>query len=312
MSKLLSLKEWLTLSEGAAYLSTVFKEEVTVADMYRFSLADRLTLSINLINHARGNIGLRERIEDAGFKILPAIVEAENRVMLSITSGAIPSYEKWLDNNESASKEIAATLKRGVFICLNGEQISDTECIQFEKEVRTLDGLWDLTLIGAERVDIEHRLQMETSGHPVELICLGGVVLRSNDRYARLLEKFDEKKSDLNKSSWGRDDPADYYPAGALPEDAPIVVVPAALNRFVNDVLGRETIAERSLGTRERNGLLRIIAGLAAEARVPLHGEKTAVQITAAGKRFGGPDEKTVRKVVADIRENVLPEDWTD
>ena len=35
MRSLLSLKEWLTLDEAAEHLSGVFKEPVSVADIYR-------------------------------------------------------------------------------------------------------------------------------------------------------------------------------------------------------------------------------------------------------------------------------------
>lgn len=66
----------------------------------------------------------------------------------------------------------------------------------------------------------------------------------------------------------------------------------------------------KALSTRERNNLLRVIAGLAAHAGIDLRGDKAVAPIVAAGKPFSGPDDKTVRKWIAQIRDEILPSDW--
>lgn len=50
MSKLFSLREWVTVPEAAKYLSVIFGEEVTEADVLRFALDRHLKLSVNFIN----------------------------------------------------------------------------------------------------------------------------------------------------------------------------------------------------------------------------------------------------------------------
>lgn len=47
MSKLFKLKRWLTVADAAKHLSTVFGEEVTEADVFRFALEGTLKLSVN-------------------------------------------------------------------------------------------------------------------------------------------------------------------------------------------------------------------------------------------------------------------------
>lgn len=73
---------------------------------------------------------------------------------------------------------------------------------------------------------------------------------------------------------------------------------------------GQQVPEPKSLGTRERNNLLRAIAGLAAHAGIDLRGDKAVAPIVAAGKPFSGPDDKTVRKWIAQIRDEILPSDW--
>ena len=57
MKKIYKLREWLTTDETAGHLSMVLGEEVSVADILRLALDGHLTLSINLVNHARARLG---------------------------------------------------------------------------------------------------------------------------------------------------------------------------------------------------------------------------------------------------------------
>ena len=57
MSKILKLKEWLTIEEAATRLSASAGEEVSGADVLRFALDGHLTLSVYFVNHARGTRG---------------------------------------------------------------------------------------------------------------------------------------------------------------------------------------------------------------------------------------------------------------
>ena len=54
---LLSLKEYLTLSEVARCLRTQFEEEVTPADVLQIGLQGRLKLSFNFVNPSPAVLG---------------------------------------------------------------------------------------------------------------------------------------------------------------------------------------------------------------------------------------------------------------
>ena len=52
LKKLLKLKDWVTVLEAARYLSILFGEDVTEADVLRLALDEHLALSINFVNAA--------------------------------------------------------------------------------------------------------------------------------------------------------------------------------------------------------------------------------------------------------------------
>ena len=57
MSKLLKLKDWLTLDDAAKQLTIMFGEPVSKADILRLALDGVLILSINFVNGAKARCG---------------------------------------------------------------------------------------------------------------------------------------------------------------------------------------------------------------------------------------------------------------
>jgi len=289
MRSLLSLKEWLTLEEAADHLSTVFRETVSVADLYRFALGGHLTLSVHFVNHARARLGRKVRIRDAGFRILPALEVREGKercVRVGISAEAWPEYEAWIASDSKHAAILVADEPRQKMVLLNGNQVSATECIQHDLEVSTIDGVWDLPMIGAERLDIEHALQQEVGGPSVELIHLDGAyVANSEGDFGWLQEHMlqNEYASEAQKKkSWS--DPKAYYPAGGLPHDAPVIVRVANLLRFLGEVQGAgmpEDSKPAKLRSDREENLLRVIAGLWALSGLPAEHNTTADKVSA-------------------------------
>ena len=305
MSKLLSLKQWITLDEAATHLSSTLSESVTVADLYRFCLAGHLTLSVNLVNKANVHIGKVMAIRDAGFKMMPGLnlEGSDEKIMLSITEGAIPEFKAWVDLDKSREDWLNQDDPKSKFVCLDGVQISDDRCIQFEKKVTSIEGVWDLSMLGAASLDIEHALQGETGGPAVELVSLEGVFLCKEDgRYAQVLESFAENQyasDELKSKKWN--DPRGYYPAGKVPDDAPIVVRPSAISEFIRSV-SETAIAERAIDERERASLLRIIRALDVMANLPTRGAATSIETQLQQLGFSKPSEATIRKLIEQAR----------
>ena len=274
MNKLLSLKEWLTLEESAEHLSRVFQEHVSVADLYRFALQGHLTLSAYFINHARAKLGARMRIRDAGFRILPALFqeeEGEARITISLTSDAMPEFEAWLEADANNKLLLESEVPKQKFVILNGNQLSATDCVSFEREVQVIEGIWDLPLMGAERLDIEHALQKVTGGPSVNLTHLDGAyACRADGSVAWLQEHISDNEYAREKDrKKARDDSSAYYPAGGLPNDAPVIVRVANLLSFIARASGASG-TEKPLDERERTTLLCIIGALAREAGIDL------------------------------------------
>jgi len=132
MSKLFKLKEWLTLEEAAKHISNLLGEEATIADLYRFALDDHLKISANFVNHANARKGKFIKAEDIKYTKV--------------------EYDPF--NNEK--------LEIPFLMPANGEtQVSDDLWIKFENKILSIDGVWDLTMYGAEALDIEHLYQQK-------------------------------------------------------------------------------------------------------------------------------------------------------
>jgi hypothetical protein len=64
MSKLLKMKAWLTASETAKHLSTLFGEDVSEADVLRLALDEKLKIAFNLVNRTDVMVRKIVRIEE--------------------------------------------------------------------------------------------------------------------------------------------------------------------------------------------------------------------------------------------------------
>lgn len=196
MKRLFKLRSWLTLDEAAEHLTVLFGEPVTRAELLRLALDGEFTLSVRFVwaVHAKGG---------------PAIHSSEaRRIVLSGLNGEI--IHTW----------------EGIFI--------DEERVIDEPKVKTLNGVWDLPMIGAERITVEHEYQALTSGPDLDLADLEGAFVCNGGEYWKLLEHFSNneysKPGDL-KEPWNN--PANYYPAPCLPSDAVLVVRPDSLAKLI-------------------------------------------------------------------------------
>jgi hypothetical protein len=236
-SKLFKLKQWMTLSEAAKHLSGICGEEVTIADILRLALDRYLQLSVNFVNHTQAKPG--------------KIVGPEE-----VTWIEFPSFKK--DNPKSTTM---------IPDCL---EIGDGIYLKFKDDVVSIGDVWDLPMIGSERLDVEHEYQSLTGGPEVTLVGIDGTFVKGEDgvigqlqesyddneyqagssaslkklqqhiasnnisqekaQELLALHKEDRKKYLEKKASKPRHE--DYYPAGGLPTDSVLVVRTEALREF--------------------------------------------------------------------------------
>ncbi len=233
MRKLLKLKEWLTVPDAARHLSILFGEEVGEADVLRLALDGHLTLSVDFVNHASARCGPIVPIEDAkSFMIRISETELMQRI--------------------------------------KGLSLGDGRVLELGESVEFLDGVWDLTMLGSERLDVEHNYQMLTDGPAVDLVFLDGPIVRREEGVACRLESHfgDNEFFDKKKLKKPLNHPSNYYPAGGLPPDSVLVVRIAALKELEARVSELDKPAEKPIGRRERTTLLVMIAALAKLAKV--------------------------------------------
>ena len=75
MSKLLKLKEWLSVEDAARHLSIMFGEQVTEADILQLALDGRLTLSLNFVNDVYARAGSIKEASDLKYMISNGLLE---------------------------------------------------------------------------------------------------------------------------------------------------------------------------------------------------------------------------------------------
>jgi hypothetical protein len=251
--RLFDLKKWLTLEDAARHLSVLFGEDVVVADVLRLALDGHLTLSINLVNKARAREGRLVALEDC----LEITATPD-----TVKSALIKSSKLSMAALREGFADLVASFK----LAPAGFQFTDEEWLVLEEEVVTIDGVWDLPLHGAERLDVEHRFQQETDGPEVTLVNLNGAFVRRDDVVCQLQEILKGRTVEAGGMTLTTKD--SNIPAAGLPENAALVVRTAALREFEQALAAG--VDKKALDPREQKTLLCIIGALAKAAKVDI------------------------------------------
>lgn len=145
MSKLLKLRQWLTLSEAALSLSMLVGEEVTAADLLRLAIDRQLTLSLHFVN----GVHLRQW----------GAVDMESVTWTEVLS----PYGKGVDRYPDGGT--IRVLEDGSTVQLMGPVF------------RSLPGVADLPMIGSEATEVEREYQRMTGGPPHTVLSWDGVTV---------------------------------------------------------------------------------------------------------------------------------------
>jgi hypothetical protein len=248
VKKLLDLKQWLTIADAARYLSILFGEGVSEADVLRLGLDGHLKLSVNFVNGARGRCGpaVRSFFADSlhdrallGARVLEYAAEAVRRGGTHLTS-------------EGEREPISYSLK--------GLNLGDGRVLEYGQKATWIDGVWDLTMLGHERLEIEQRYWLLTEGPDVDMPFQDGaldhpIVSREDGIYCQLHEPRDDERNR-------------YHPAYELPADSVLVVRTSALHDLEARISPPDQRTEKPIERRERATLLVMIAALAQLAKI--------------------------------------------
>ncbi|MGF1762610.1 hypothetical protein [Aliivibrio kagoshimensis] len=166
MNKLLNLKEWLTLDEAASYLSSVFDKPILITDLYRLALDNNLTLSARFLEPVPALTG--KLVDDDEF-FTP--ISDENTDESHCDSDGLFTLIDTLDSSE---------------------EVDDDTWFIYEDIAHNINGIWDLTMIGLESVDIEKRYldELGECGYNPQRYNEQGVFVRNDTEVCKLLHKL--------------------------------------------------------------------------------------------------------------------------
>ncbi len=282
MKKLLKLKEWLTPEEAVYYLSTEIGEKVSVSDLYRFAIDEHLTLSVNFVNQAKVKVG--------------QVVKIHHSELRSI------------EGNNFTDEELSepSTLPLDHHI-----HVADDTWVALSPEVTSIRGVWDLTMLGSELLDVENHYYQQTSGVEVILSCLEGVLIRQGDVVCQLQTNFNDIEYQLGTNTkkiiddelCKRKEPL-YSPSGSLDDyDHILVVRTEEVTRFIHSMKSTAAV-DKPLTSRERNNLLKLVSATLKYADIDINDRgviEAIVKITELnGTAFS---DDTIRKYVNQIKD---------
>lgn len=229
-SKLFQLKEWLTLDDAIKQLSIEMKEHVSKADIFRLALDKKLTLSTYFPNCALAKLGRVVGGIDIRTKEFPDLDGCTHQKRVGggvdiITDSSKPNKVFCMDMRIDEGG--------------TNTTLSDMKFLQLRDAITKIEGVWDLAMLGGERLDIEHALLQEISNLGSTMVNIEGTFVRNGEVWASLQANFKGTKYD-------RDGKDCFYPAGGLDEfDYILVIRQSAFIDLMNLLSGSQVRAGR-------------------------------------------------------------------
>jgi hypothetical protein len=259
LSKLLKLKEWLTVPDAARHLSILLKDGVSEADVLRLALDGRLKLSVFFPKPTPALFGTIITVDDV--------------------SDHLPGDRLW-DYQEGQDEDPEAYMERYYGWSSNEDTILIDKRSKQVLQVRShqkIDGVLDLTMRGGERYYIENRYL---------------TLISANNKDTKAIVQIESIPVVRNINEQGSiaygllPTPVDYLPIGSL-----LVVRTAAIQELQAGVL-------KPLAKRERDALLVIIiAALAKLAKVDLTRPSTSAKAIETQIFLMGAQEPKARAI---------------
>jgi hypothetical protein len=205
-SELFKLKEWLTLKDTAQYLSVLFKEDVSEADVLRLGLDGRLKLSVNILNNEAAKPG--------------KVVSYENVEWYTpeeLSDGNLSHYMLSFTEDGRAMKSV---------------RIDGQRYLNLSEGYIYINGIWDLIMIYNVSRYLENRYQELTGGPYVANVPLRGIYLEKDGLVRQLLKSYDGEEEELLST---------YCYTKVLPSDSLLVVRTQALIDLKESFSSEET-----------------------------------------------------------------------
>jgi hypothetical protein len=303
VSKFSKLKEWISLAETAKQLSPLLECELQEADVLRFAIDGHLKVSVRFLNGVRARRCEVVAQENTQWAIERVNGGNGNFVLAVDDPDNIPDSSEVIDRLGSQVTGFpphALNLLRNIpvnewsnySLYSRDDDIGGGRYLRITDSEETLRGIYDLPMIGAEKLAVERAFQSHTDGHAITDIILAGCFVESCDgKIYQLLEAAEnydlesieeaieihshvlsskeislpdlanaKKRHDELMKKLGRDKRS--YPRNHLPADSTLVIRTKLLSDFEQAINGNSGTVEKPLSERERTTLLNIIGGL--------------------------------------------------
>lgn len=241
MSKILHLREWLTLDEAATHVSSLVEEDVSVLDLLRLGAERHLTLSVRIPKPTMAKL--------CAFKAFDEVPKAEPL---------------------RVNPDLPWT---GELVTLGDSIDGITWVVETSHSPVEVYGVFELLMIGGDAISVEDEYQARRGGPPLEFVSMNGAYIiepkallygeLQGGRPFKLMERFE--------------DDSGYYPASRLPSDSELVVRPASISGLVGKL--QPPRVEKPLAAKERTNHLNVIGVLLELLRSPRPGRDTEAAI---------------------------------
>ncbi|EJM75741.1 hypothetical protein PMI29_00267 [Pseudomonas sp. GM49] len=301
MSKLIKLKEWLTIEDTAKRLSISAGETVSEADVLRLVLEGHLTVSVYFVNRTVARRGEIVAFDDTNWTLVPPLFNTPG-VRVSVDDHPPTTTMPW--KLQKLLRENPEFEEQGLMPLMTSlaARTGEEQYINLEEDIfHIASGVWDLPLMGNEYLSVEDAYQQKTKGPSITIqgingafICDGAHVYQLQERdeenpdmagshasfkwISQLIhgnkKSREEAKNLIQKHNEDRepvvDESTQYYPAGGLPDDSVLVVRTGALRELEEKLLADDFQPDKPLHSSERKSAGQIIAALSAMAKLDL------------------------------------------
>ncbi|MBW8186195.1 hypothetical protein [Shewanella nanhaiensis] len=180
------------MEEAVDYLSSSLEEQVSLATLYRFVLDKHLTLSVRLLNQAYALGGQFITPPYSDINCYPV------------------EYD--LATNEPLDEPYIIPLDSAL-------QVEENKWLAFDEKVHVIDGIWDLTMIGMESLDVEHQYQKELGGSEPLVAPVKGVFLKQEELVCKLQKSLPPEPTDENRAALQKELERFLHPKGLTLDD---------------------------------------------------------------------------------------------
>lgn len=267
--KLFQLKQWLTIRDAAKQLSALLNEDVSEVDLYQLALDEKITISVYFPNGANAKKGRLIQFDDVKWDGFPRLDDCE---YVKKPNGQV----------ELIHKKTKPLIHFPDALLIDDDvPVQNARWLRFDRRIFRIDGVWDLAMIGAERIDIERLLLQEISGLSCDSINLEGLFLTHGDVWVNPQAEFSEAKTGIK-------DENNFYPSGGLDDfDHILVIKPSSIMNF---------LASLNDGGKKLKGRPRNLSDQEVEAIKNAHKSNPKITANEIAQEYGVSDS-LIRRV---------------